>query len=235
MRRILGLIAAPFAALVLMVIVYLFATIVGAVLPDHADTGRAPGEGRQIYLLTTALHADYAIPVDPQIRRRFAWLGDAGLPMENPELRYLVFGWGSKAFYTTAAQYTDIRPGPTFTAVTGDQSVMHVVPAGDISGNANAYPVKLPPGGLDRLLDFVEQSFAGGPDDPQWLADMGFGMGDEFFAANGRFDIFRPCNIWAADGLREAGLSTGRWTPTTFSLILGLRIHSPKAVPDPLF
>lgn len=239
MKRVIGFVAAPFAALLLlvplMVLVYLIATYVGAILPEHAETGRAPGKGTRIYLLTTLLHADYAIPVDDEVRERFAWLADAGLPMDNPNLRYLVFGWGSKAFYTTAASYSDIRPGPTFTAVTGDKSVMHVVPAGDISGNDNAYPVDLPPGGFRGLLDFVESSFVNDDGEPQWLADMGYGMGDQFFAANDRFDIFQPCNVWAADGLREAGLSTGRWTPTTSSLILGLRIHAPQAVRDPLF
>ncbi|MCU0790920.1 MAG: DUF2459 domain-containing protein, partial [Nitratireductor sp.] len=46
----------------------------------------------------------------------------------------------------------------------------------------------------------------------------------------GAFNIFRPCNIWVAEGLRQAGISTGAWTPTTFALELGLSMHSNGAL-----
>lgn len=214
---------------------YLLAGLIGAVVPDYPNNAFTGRPAEPIYLLMTPLHADYAIPVDRDVRKRFAFLRDlAGIPIDNPRLKFLVFGWGSKAFYTTAKSYADIRPGPTLRAITGDESVMHVVPAGDISGRPNAYRVDLPPGGTERLLDFVRASFAGGKASPRFLAGKGYGLGDAFFEADGKFDLFRPCNVWAAAGLRHAGLATGRWTPTTFSLMLGLRLHSGEAVADPM-
>jgi hypothetical protein len=56
-------------------------------------------------------------------------------------------------------------------------------------------------------------------------------MSDAFFEGVGRFHIFRPCNIWVAQGLREAGISTGAWTPTTWSLLQGISWHSAKDSP----
>lgn len=235
MWRLFRLIAGTIGVLALVVFVYLAASVAGAVFPGNADIGRAPGDKERIYLLTTLLHADFAIPVDDAVRERFAYLTADGIPIEDPRLKYLVFGWGSKAFYTTARTLSDIRPGPTFTAVTGDTSVVRLVPAGDISSLENAYAVDLPSGGTERLLDFIEKSIAGSRENREILPGKGFGTGDVFFVANGGFHIFRPCNIWAADGLRAAGLNTGRWTPTTQSLLLGLRIHSPQAVQDPLY
>lgn len=234
MWRIFRLIAGTIGVLALVVFVYLAASVAGAIFPGNANSGRSPGNDERIYLLTTLLHADFAIPVDDAVRERFAYLVADGIPIANPGLQYLVFGWGSKAFYTTARTLSDIRPGPTFTAVTGDKSVVRLVPAGDISQLENAYAVDLPAGGTERLLDFIEQSIAGSRNNHEILPGKGFGTGDIFFEANGGFHIFRPCNIWAADGLRVAGLNTGRWTPTTHSLLLGLRIHSPQAVRDPI-
>ncbi|MEM7461104.1 MAG: TIGR02117 family protein [Pseudomonadota bacterium] len=232
MWRILRLIAGTLGVLALVVFVYLAASVAGAIYPGHADSGRAPGNTERIYLLTTLLHADFAIPVDDAVRKRFAHLAADGIPIFNPNLKFLVFGWGSHAFYTTARNLTDIRPGPTFTAVTGDNSVVRMVPAGDITELENAYAVDLPAGGTERLLDFIENSIAGFRDNHEILPGKGLGTGDVFFVANGGFHIFRPCNIWAADGLRVAGLNTGKWTPTTHSLLLGLRLHSPQALQD---
>ena len=235
LRRSLRTALFVLAVLVGAVVTYLTASVAGAVISAAPQTGRAPGESERIYLLTTVLHADFALPVTPEIRSRFAHLAQDGIPLASSNLRYLVFGWGCRAFYTTAGQLTDIRPGPTYTAVTGDVSVIRVVPAGDISGLDNAYPVDLPPGGLARLADFIASGFVGGVSEARRLDGEAYGFGDVFYEARGDFDIFKPCNIWAAAGLRAAGLTTGRWTPTTHALKLGLRLHSPDAVPDPLF
>ena len=218
--------------LLLIIVAYLGATYVGALIPAYppvADGGgpqdTEPGKPDRIYLLTTLLHADFAIPVDDALRARFAFLREGGIPLDNPQLRYLVFGWGSLAFYTNTPTFADIRPGPTLRAITGDVSAMHVLPAKDVSGLDNATAVALPPGGYARLLDYIEASF----DRERGGGQPGYGFGDAFFAARGGFNIFHPCNIWAANGLRRAGLATGAWTPTTHSLVLGLRLNAPQA------
>ena len=234
--RLLKVLIYGVGGLALVILVYLGATYVGAAVPASPEpsyqaeasavASRGPEGPDRIYLLTTLLHADFAIPVDDALRTRFAFLREGGVPLDNPDLRYLVFGWGSRAFYTQTPSLSDIRPGPTLRAVTGDASVMHVLPARDVSRLPNARAVRLPPGGYDRLLDFIEASFDGGAGAPR----PGYGFGDAFFPAVGSFNIFRPCNIWAAAGLRRAGVVTGAWTPTTHSLLLGLEWHAPEAL-----
>ena len=53
----------------------------------------------------------------------------------------------------------------------------------------------------------------------------GFTQTDAFFAAHGDFNIFQTCNVWVGRMLKEAGLRFGRWTPTTFSVRLSLRVN----------
>jgi uncharacterized protein (TIGR02117 family) len=223
----LGVVAAIVPALV---VLYLVASYIGAIIPQRPAAGRAPGHTETVYLLINLLHADIVIPVNPQIRSRFSHLAGSGLPIFDPELNYLIFGWGSRAFYTTARNLADIRPGPTLRAIIGDNSVMHVVPLKGISQLENLLPVNLPPGGTARLLDFIEASFTGQANHPVHLAGASYGIGDEFFASPHHFNIFNPCNIWTAQALRAAGLSTGYWTPTTHSLKLSLQLHAPKSV-----
>ncbi|GIL00323.1 MAG: hypothetical protein BroJett030_02220 [Alphaproteobacteria bacterium] len=235
-RRGLRLVLALAAGLFAVVAVYLGATIVGAAVPADPPAPPRPappasgGQTETVYLLTTLLHADFALAVDGPTRARFAFLAEAGVPIDHPALKFLVFGWGSRAFYTQTPRLADIRPGPTLTAITGDESVLRVAPAGDVRALPNAVAIALPPGGLARLADFIEASFARDGGDGVRLVRPGFGLGDAFFAARGAFNILRPCNVWAAEGLRAAGLPTGLWTPTTQSLKLGLWLHAPEAI-----
>jgi uncharacterized protein (TIGR02117 family) len=230
-RKFARLLTRSGVCIALAIFAYLGAALVGAVVPLAPVAYSGAGASERIYLIANWLHADFAIPVDDELRQRFAFLGTvAGMPISDPRLKYLVFGWGSRAFYTTAPTYADIRPGPTLQAVVGDRPVVHVRPAGDISSLVTAHALDLPPGGLNRLVDYIEDSFAGGSRSPHLLAQAGYGFGDEFFLATGHFNIFNPCNVWVARGLRQAGLATGAWTPTTFSLLLGIRLHSSRAL-----
>lgn len=234
MRNVPGRLALALArALALLALLpglYLAAAAFGALLPAASDSGRAPGKGERIYLLTTLLHADIAVPLSPQLRQRYAFLQQDGVPVDDPRAKYLLIGWGSRTFYTATERLSDIRPGPLVKAITGDDSVMHLHLAGDVSGLASAYAVDLPPRGIEGLLRFAEKGFRREGSSPVHLRGAEFGPHDAFYAGTGQFDLWHPCNIWTAQALRAAGLSTGRWTPTTRALLLSLRLHSPEAV-----
>lgn len=229
MRRAIRRALIAVGALALGPALYLAAAALGAALPAPPQTGRAPGTPERIYLLTTLLHADIAVPLTPERRRRFGFLEADGLPLSSPSAKHLVFGWGSQAFYTATPRLADIRPGPLFAAITGDSAVMHVYLAGDLAAVRGVFAVDLPPGGTRRLLRFVETGFEEDETGPLHLAGAAYGQSDAFYAGTGHFNLWRPCNIWVAEALRAAGLSTGRWTPTTRGLLLGLRLHSPQA------
>lgn len=209
--------------------IYLLASIPGALIPGKvfADPdGSNSIENRKIFLLSSPLHADIAIPVDDDVLRRFSFLKQTGMEIDHPGLRYLVFGWGSKEFYTTAGSYSDITATATFKAITGDLSVMHVVPSGEIQQGDSAMALHISDGGFERLLGFLKGSFASDKNNvPIWLKDKSHGYGDVFYSGIGSFNIFIPCNTWTGEALKLAGLQTGVWTPTTYGLQWALSIH----------
>ena len=57
---------------------------------------------------------------------------------------------------------------------------------------------------------------------PMDLPGKNHGLNDLFYEAKGSFNILSPCNVWTARMLRSAGVNTGIWTPTTFSLMMSL-------------
>lgn len=110
-------------------------------------------------------------------------------------------------------------------AATGDASVMHIAPGGDISKSEGVVPIAVSQAGLDRMISFMLESFQKQNDRPVILPEATFDYGDLFYEAKGRFHIFNPCNVWVSKALSKAGVSTGLWTPTTFSLLLHDKLY----------
>lgn len=228
--KVLRWLAGSLLLLATLVVGYLAAALIGAVIPSPSTHVPPTGEPRQIYLLTSLLHADIAIPADDALRARFGFLKAGGLPVDHPSLRYLVFGWGAREFYLKTPHLAGLRPGPALRGIFGDASVMHVLAAAEIANSPGAVAVGLPPGGLERLLAFIEAGFRKDAAGVALIEGVNYGMADAFYEGEGGFNILRPCNVWVAEGLRKAGLVTGVWTPTTYALKLGLSLHSPQAL-----
>lgn len=189
-----------------------------------ADT---PAATRHILLLKNPIHTDIAIPVDDAVRQRFHFLVDAGIPADSPEVRYIVFGWGGRAFYLETPTWSELKAVPVMKALTLDASVMHVDVAGDIvepHPDVAGFDI-----GEDRfaaLLDFIAASFRQGPGGPIVIENEAYSRFDRFYEANGHFNALVGCNTWTAAALRTAGLRTGWWNPLPVSLGLSMRLYN---------
>ena len=206
--------------------IYLGASQVGSLIPRDSVALKFDNQPKthRVYLLNGLLHADIAIKVDETLRRKFDFLDQSTLPMQNPILQYLAFGWGSKAFYTTAGTYSDIKLPAVFKAMTGDESVMRVTAFGDISSVENNIVITLNDQQYLTLLKSIRSSFAESRT-PVQMQNVSIGGSDAFYAAKGPFNIFYPCNQWVGRVLHESGVGVGLWTPTTYTLRQSLSVH----------
>jgi uncharacterized protein (TIGR02117 family) len=194
--------------------------------PLFAEPGSGPAK-RRILVISNPIHTDIAIPLDPDVLARFDPLVRTGIKASLSGASYLVFGWGSRAFYIETPTWADLKAAPLLSALTLDASVMHVAVAGAI--DEAQHPVRsfnITGTEFERLLDFVEGSFQPGPNGPIRIADSSYGELDGFFEANGRFTALLGCNTWAAAALRQAGLQTGWWNPMPQTLGLSLDLHN---------
>ncbi|WP_353641934.1 TIGR02117 family protein [Mesorhizobium sp. WSM2239] len=182
---------------------------------------------RRILVLTNPIHTDIAVSIDAFIREKFGFLEHAGVPAGHSDARWLIFGWGGRAFYLETPTWSELKPLPVLKALTLDRSVMHVDVAGDI---AEPHPAVT---GFDvseaefvRLIDFIADSFERGEGGPIVIAGAEYSSDDRFFEAKGYFNAFLGCNTWTARALREAGLRTGWWNPLPVTLAASLRLHN---------
>jgi uncharacterized protein (TIGR02117 family) len=63
---------------------------------------------RRILVVTNPIHTDIAIPLDPEVRERFAFLERAGMQTGHPDARWLMFGWGGRAFYIETPTWAEL-------------------------------------------------------------------------------------------------------------------------------
>lgn len=191
------------------------------------DPAVGTGRSQQILVLSNPIHTDIAIPVDSDLITRFAFLRTAGLDLGNPNLRYLIFGWGGRSFYTETPTWADLKPGPVLKSFALDRSVIHAELAGDIPLDEPVVTaISIDPEGLERLKQFILASFEQADSKPVALPGSNYGPNDAFFEARGYFNALMGCNTWTAAGLRQAGLTSGLWTSLPWMLRMSLRLHN---------
>lgn len=216
MRRALRLVALTLALPVL----YLVASVLLPLVPGPKADLSGPLT-RQIGLLQGVIHTDILIPLTPETRARFGFAEAAGVPLNHPEARWLVLGWGSAAFYTTAGTYADITASAVLTAATGDDAVIRLDALGTLQPAENLRFLQLSEAQFQALLNQTAAAFAS----TTKLDHPGFTGTDAFFPARGHFSALRTCNVWLGETLRASGIPFGLWTPANWSVTLSLDWH----------
>jgi uncharacterized protein (TIGR02117 family) len=214
-----------FVAVVLIVVL---AIISGTLVPrPFLAEGGAGAPEHHILLLSNPIHTDIAVPIGPALRERFAFLERAGVPVSHPDARWLIFGWGGRAFYLETPTWADLKPLPVLKALTLDRSVMHIDIAGEIAEPHPAVTgLEIGDSSFERLVDFIAASFEKSGGEPVLIAGAAYGISDRFYEALGSFNALVGCNTWTAAALREAGLQTGWWNPIPATLSLSLQLHN---------
>lgn len=215
--------------LAILVVAIVLAVVLGTFIPRPLLPAAAadPVATRHILVLKNPIHTDIAVPVDDDVRKRFHFLVDGGIPADMAGVRYIVFGWGGRAFYLETPTWSELKAVPVMKALTLDASVMHIDVAGNIvEPHPDVAGFDISEERFAALLDFITASFQQGPNGPIPVENAAYSKFDRFYEANGHFNALVGRNTWTAAALRIAGLRTGWWNPLPASLDLSMRIYN---------
>jgi len=181
-------------------------------------TGDPPPAGPlQLAVISNPFHTDLVLPA-------FGWHELFGLP---PEAQYVAIGWGDLSFYAETPTIWDLKLSTVLKALSGtDQATIHVAWLRYPVGGEDVY--KLPVTGLQAaaLSAYIRAGFSQA--EPERIPGLAYAGNDMFFKAKGHWTPFTTCNEWLAQGLRQAGIRTGLWSP----FAPGITFHLPAAGPD---
>lgn len=211
MRRLLSRLL---AIVILLLLAYLASALVLNQMTRPAmETG---DPSYTFFACDNGVHVDIVLPVRSGDRDWRDFFPPTDFSGDIAAAEYLSLGWGAEAFFATTPRWQDIRPGPVLLALFWlDRSVLHVAYHGDPGEVPECRRLATDSAGQARLFAFIDDSIEGRPR----RVLPGYGANDAFYAATGRYSLFRTCNVWSADALHAAGLPTGRWSPFSFQIM----------------
>jgi len=150
-----------FRAMLVVALIIAAGTLIPRPLWPSAEAAGPSDGARHILVLSNPIHTNLAIPVDDAIRARFGFLAEAGVPIGNAGVEYLIVGWGGRSFYLETPHWADLKPMPVFRALTIDSAVMHVDVAGPLPEDDPAIArFAVDEQRFQAMLAFVQSSFA---------------------------------------------------------------------------
>jgi uncharacterized protein (TIGR02117 family) len=201
-RLLLHLIAKSFLILIL-------SLILGSLLPRRLGDRAQPCDYK-VCVSNLGIHSDIIVPVQNQLFdwRKYLSLKDIG-KTDNPDYRYLAFGWGEQDFYMNSPSRIDLKISGAFKALFWpNAAVMRVEGYQKLPKHLDIKCFGVSKTGYLNLVNFIQDTFK--TDGQNRKNRLGYGISPNvsYFAANGIYSLVRNCNSWTAEGLDIAGVNT---------------------------
>ncbi|MCU0711257.1 MAG: TIGR02117 family protein [Pirellula sp.] len=222
-----------FLAGVLLVVLFVASSFVLARIPVNRSFQHAVDDGIDILLINNGVHVDLVIPLDePSFRMRP--LLERGNYKTDPDLyTHATIGWGNRNFYLETPTWSDIKLTNVLYAFTGlGETTVHVeLTTGFLFGlkRERQRLLRLSHSQFRSLCEHIERTLKkDNRGSPLPIACEPYGDADCFFEGVGRYHLFRTCNVWVGEGLKQSGVRVGFWTVTPNSLFACLPEDAPR-------
>lgn len=176
--------------------VFVLVSCAGPLPPDAP----VPTGDFSIYIVERGWHTDIGLPVD-EITGPLATLGQG-----FPGVRFMVFGFGERAYYM--ARRTGSAELLTAMFPSKSTILMTALSASPTEAFADQHVVELhvPQDAVDRIANRIWQVLEKGAEGSAVRLADGPYPGSVFLASTETYDLFNTCNTWTAAVLNGAGL-----------------------------
>jgi len=201
-------------ALGILTLVYFFCGFTLPYIPEEGENQKK-ADSVTIFVLSNGVHTDIALPLISKTKDWSTVFPRDTFCIKDTCYNYVGFGWGNKEFYLNTPEWSDLKLSTAFRAGFGiGETAMHVkylkAPR-KISGNCAAITVSAKK--YSDLVKYIEESFRVNKGAVTRITHPGYGNHDLFYEAEGKYTMFRTCNVWTNKALKKAGVKTGVWTP----------------------
>jgi uncharacterized protein (TIGR02117 family) len=211
-------------------IAYLLLALALGLLPANRDWAPTPpgAGGITVWLRSNGVHAELVLPAaaphDWRAELPPAEVVDAARLARPPELAWIAFGWGDRAFFIQTRTWADLRAGTAASALLGLGPAAMYVDYVARPQDYRARRIDVSPAQYERLVAGLRAGFArDAAGRPRRIDDPGYFETDAFYEGTGRYSLVLTCNEWIRRVLAEAGVRTAAWSPFDAALFWHLR------------
>jgi len=215
MKRVLKWLGRVLVVLFGATALYVGAALVLGAIRVNGDFQPTP-DGIAVAVCSNGVHTDFVLPVKTEEVDWSATFHPAHYPADVTRFDHIAIGWGDLDFYKSTPSWADFDAGIALRALTGlGPAALHVQyrPGPGANEDCRRMTVSVPQ--YRALVHYIGATSAS----TLAPAAPGYGATDLFYRAQGRFSLFKSCNVWVGQGLKAAGLPTGLWTPFSFQVL----------------
>lgn len=214
MRAVIRFFKFLLAVVIIPVFIYLILVIIGAAIPVNTDA-EAGSESIDIYLISNGMHIDIAVPYQTKF---FDWsqvIDPQHSLSRSTDITYVSFGWGDLQFYRTTPRWEDLTAETALKSLfTKTPAAVHTTFLSKISEGEDVRRVTVDSLQYRQLSTYIINSFKYGPEGKVLpVPDLHYNNNDVFYYATGSLSLFKTCNTWVNNGLKQSGLKACFWTP----------------------
>lgn len=175
-----------------------------------------PKNGTEIFVVSNGVHADICLPLDEDADFWSKYFDIEDFKTLNTKPTYISFGWGDKGFFLDTPTWDDLTFWTAFKALFIPSStalhVSYVENKPVLSETTKSFFVD--DAGLKKMKAYIH-SYISLQNNSSNLIDCCRypNVHDNFYDGNGSYHMFRTCNVWTNQVIKEGGIKTSVWTP----------------------
>lgn len=174
-----------------------------------------------IYVRTNGVHVDIVMPRKinlPNSVVSYNWnnlINDSLFKDVDSTYKHIAIGWGDKGFYLNTPTWNDLKFSTAFKAAFGlGSSAMHVTYYKNMEADGETTKeIHISALDYQNLITEITQSFELENNSAVLITHPSYGTHDNYFEANGKYSLFKTCNVWTGNTLKKANITMGLWTP----------------------
>ncbi|MES2760781.1 MAG: TIGR02117 family protein [Bacteroidota bacterium] len=173
-----------------------------------------------IYVRSNGVHTDIVMP---RVSEQYDWdtfINDTIFDQVDTTYHYISIGWGDKGFYLDTPAWADLKCKTVVNALFGlGSTAMHVTYCRSMRPGERVKKVRISVSDYRNLIASICGSFNLKEQKLQLIQHPSYGQHDNYFEANGTYGIFKTCNVWTGNTLKDANIPMGLWTPLEFGVM----------------
>ncbi|MFI5148552.1 MAG: TIGR02117 family protein [Bacteroidia bacterium] len=175
-----------------------------------------PAQGVEIFIESNGVHTDFLLPVHSPDKNWMEEFPCTDFQKVDSSFNYVAIGWGDRGFYLYTNTWADLTFTTAFKAAFAlDSAAMHVT-------YQKIHPVQdemikrlvISPAQYQQLIAYIHSGFKKRNGKLWHIQGHTYGVTDSFYEATGSYSLFKTCNVWTNEGLKEIGVKTGIWCPS---------------------